>query len=775
MNDRSTDDQGGLQFSPVTVWRKRKMRFVRNRLILKLETRLTLHSEYHEAVGEFLKTQQVDVRRFYVTGNLAVVDIEPPRYLKPGEEDEVLLRLIDEISLTRGVAFAEPDLAMSPLGVGLPRDPGLVVAMGEQWGWMRIGMGEVWKTYPGNENVLVCILDTGYLDHVDFDLTRLEMQEYYDGTGTVGNDATDLAEDPLLRGHGTKVSGLIAASQDNIGIEGITGINAGSLLYFCNVLPEGSSAIPNSNFYDAVVNIISYLGATDRKAVVNISLKAEFEPTETDTCEELPSGLDTLKDMCEAAKESNRVILCCGAGNHEGRAIWPARFEACYPNTVLSVGATTIDPYEIRGDNAIESIQVDDETVEGIWNLSATGDEISVVAPGSHLKVIVPEFTDTSSGGSSVPSDEVDTDAGTSLSTAFVTGLASLMWSANPDLSREAIVTAIKSTASVPNYIEEKPAAHWGHGRINAPEALEAVLPKPAAVVVADVTDEEADALEQFAKILSIITRVYLPYLNVGIPEVTPRAGDTAIGSDSEQLSTAFAAALRATPGNLDKSMDIALQMLRHHTGPIAEAQPQKCILVLAGAEASLSHETMILLRRAQLGTSIPVHIVHMGHPLTPEHNLLTRAADLTNGEIVSSIKWANEVEVGYAISRIAALAMGRTIVLDQFWAPTDTSNIITFQFDLDRTDLDVDVMMFFRKSSVDNRLLTVNGVNVLSSPRSLPGVVIDKGNRFFHARIATGTQATSGNWQGEVTMVGPHPDNATAFTLLVSKRSKGD
>ena len=152
---------------------------------------------------------------------------------------------------TAGVAWVQPNYVYREAYV--PNDP----MYAQQWGLAGIGAPSAWDVTKGKSSVLVAVVDTG-VDYTHPDLVgRIDTVNDYD---FVNGDA-DAMDD---NGHGTHVSGIIAATQDN-GIGG-TGVAPG-----CRILPVKVLSAAGAGDSVGVAAGIQY--AADHGAkIINLSL-----------------------------------------------------------------------------------------------------------------------------------------------------------------------------------------------------------------------------------------------------------------------------------------------------------------------------------------------------------------------------------------------------------------------------------------------------------------------------------------------------------------------
>jgi len=233
------------------------------------------------------------------------------------------------LAATSGVRYVEPDAERFVFAMPSPH---LDVAQLTPWGVASVHAPSVWFLTRG-EGVRVGIIDTG------IDLRHPDLQAAYrGGYDFVHNDAVpdEEAEGSAL-GHGTRMAGILAASDNGFGVVGAA---PGVSLYVLKIFPKTGGA-STSNVIRAVEWAIA-----QKLDVVNCSFGGDT-----------PSKLE--EEAYARARRAN-VLVIAAAGN---QASW-VRYPAAYPS-VVGVGAM-------------------DRTL-GIASFSNTGAEIDFVAPGVDL------------------------------------------------------------------------------------------------------------------------------------------------------------------------------------------------------------------------------------------------------------------------------------------------------------------------------------------------------------------------------------------------------
>jgi thermitase len=272
-----------------------------------------------------------------------------------------------------------------------------------------------WEETKGSPDIVVAVIDTG----VDFTHPDLQENILPGGVDFVNGDS-DPSDD---NGHGTYVCGIIAADSDNH--EGISGIAPN-----CRILPVKGLNADGEGYTSWAIEGI-WWAANKGVDVINLSVGA-------------PSPSLFLEEALYYAS-SKDIVIVSSAGNHNTEVTLPA----AYP-MVMAVAAT--DYFDRRA------------------HYSNHGPEIEVAAPGSRILVCFPTW-------------KVDPAAppygfisGSSLSCAYVSGLAALIKSNKPWLHAEEIKDVIRFSA---DDVNEAQYPGWdkyiGYGRINLEKALKPI------------------------------------------------------------------------------------------------------------------------------------------------------------------------------------------------------------------------------------------------------------------------------------------------------------
>lgn len=307
-------------------------------------------------------------------------------------------RLAAQIGADPAVLFAEPNSIRTAMVT--PDDP----AVPQQWALGNIQAFDAWNITTGGEMV-IAVLDTGVASsHPDLEGKVLS------GYNAITGDSS--TEDN--NGHGTAVSGLIAANTNNG--NGIAGICWG-----CRILPVKVLSARGGGDDAGVARGVRW--AVDNGArIINMSLGGSRES-------------QTLREAVQYANSRGAVVVAASGNEHqEGN---PVSYPAAYPE-VLAVGATG-----------------NSDTITGFSN---TGDYVDLSAPGVGL------WTTVLDGTYGPPN-------GTSFSSPYVAGVAGLIWSLRSDLSNYDVACILQASADDKGTPGRDPEYGWG--RLNAFRAVQ--------------------------------------------------------------------------------------------------------------------------------------------------------------------------------------------------------------------------------------------------------------------------------------------------------------
>ncbi len=234
---------------------------------------------------------------------------------------------VDGIIRNPHVVAVAPDVPRYPMGQEMP------------WGIDRVQAPEVWLQGPTGSGVTVCVIDSGlWVDHEDFS-----------GIDIVGGSPSGWNTDGC--GHGTHVAGTIAATNNNLGV---VGVSPDVSLFIVKVFGDDCSWSYSSDLIDAT-------------------------------------------NRCYDA-EADIISMSLGGGRPIGP--WEQRqFDWLWNQGLLSVAAAgnagdTSKSYPASHDSVISVAATDSENV--VASFSQQNDQVELSAPGVDVLSTVPWDADTS-------------------------------------------------------------------------------------------------------------------------------------------------------------------------------------------------------------------------------------------------------------------------------------------------------------------------------------------------------------------------------------------
>ncbi len=258
-----------------------------------------------------------------------------------------------------------------------------------------INAPKAWGSADYSNSVIVAVLDTGV------DASHPDLNGHI-----IGNDLTDSI------GHGTEVSGIIAANSNNN--QGITGIS-----WNTNVI---SIMITDDNGQARVSSVVAGLDEAYKRGarVVQISLSTNQYSY-------------SLRDAVKLAQDRGLLIISSAGNSGINELRYPSAFE-----NVIGVGAVDKD--------------------KNLEYYSTTGGHVSLVAPGSSILTTTLD-------------SKYEEVTGTSFSAPQVSGTAALVLSAVPTLSADDLRRVLLLSAD--DLGDSGRDDDFGYGLLNAKKAVE--------------------------------------------------------------------------------------------------------------------------------------------------------------------------------------------------------------------------------------------------------------------------------------------------------------
>ena len=336
----------------------------------------------------------------------------------PVHSKSLVLKAVKALNTLVGVEFAEPNyiqhICASTNDSNYYRQWGLRSEYG-------VDIQNAWEITEGSREIRVGVIDSGIeSDHPDL------VDNLVSGASFVSNvsSTTD------TWGHGTHVAGIIGAVGDNsIGVSGV-----------CKK-----------------VSLVPLRVATGRTFDVSNAVKAvNYAKNKWNTAEQI----DVLNYSNGGSKAVSAFKTAIGN--------YPGLFVASAGNDGLNVDSSAYYPGNYNLSNMI-TVGAHDQYCERLVD-SREGESnygsknVDIFAPGYRIE-------------STIYAESYTTKTGTSMAAPFVTGVAALMLSVNPDLSAKELKESILNNAEIPDEDGENPLEGLcvTNGRLNAYKAVSSV------------------------------------------------------------------------------------------------------------------------------------------------------------------------------------------------------------------------------------------------------------------------------------------------------------
>jgi thermitase len=283
-----------------------------------------------------------------------------------------------------------------------------------QWGPQKIGADWAWNTTAGSSSVIVAVVDTG-VDYTHPDLAANYVPLGYDW---VNNDA-----DPMDDfGHGTHVAGIIAAVINNsLGIAGLAQVR----IMAEKVLDSNGEGMV-SDIAEGIVHAVDH-GAR----IINLSLGSNVNS-------------NLLHEAVRYAYDHGVLVVAAAGNDATDQEHYPAAYDE-----VVAVSAT--------------------DKLDNPANFTDYGSWVDVAAPGVNVYSTMPTHRVTMNDeGFNLNYDYL---SGTSMACPHAVGVAALIWSRFPGMTRDQVWAQLQYSADDLG----KPGfdVYYGFGRINARKAVE--------------------------------------------------------------------------------------------------------------------------------------------------------------------------------------------------------------------------------------------------------------------------------------------------------------
>ncbi len=366
---------------------------------------------------------------------------------------ESVAELAERLSADPEIEYAEPDYKrfalIEPNDQGY-KAPGIATKTGLtafQWQYFEaaggVNLPAAWDVTTGVAAVTIAVLDTGLLAHDDIDLSRIATGYDFvsadpDGSFKTANDGNARDSDPIDPGdwitageagqfpfqgcptkqdstwHGTFIAGIIGAASDNA--RGVAGVNWVSKILPVRVLGKCGGYV--SDIADAT------RWAAGVHGIPGVPFDNPTPAQIINTSLGLPGGCSiTEQSAINDAIAAGVRAYVAAAGNEAGAVSAPANCAG-----VVSVAATN--------------------RAGAIASYSNRGALVSLAAPGGDVFSAADSIVSLSNAGKLGPTQSAyELVIGTSAAAPHVSGIASLMLSANPGLGATHLRDLLRATA----------------------------------------------------------------------------------------------------------------------------------------------------------------------------------------------------------------------------------------------------------------------------------------------------------------------------------------
>lgn len=295
------------------------------------------------------------------------------------------------------------------------------------WNFNNMNIPSAWNSVQG-QGITVGVIDAGIsssqallnssFNNGDSNVGRVRSLAYSLGTSAYTTCS-----------HGTAMSGLAVGPRNNVGAT--TGVAYKSNLNFvraCNDVVLDASAERT-----AVKNALVYLGNTADVRVISMSIGTPF-------------GSSVLLDGVNYAHNKGKMVMAAAGTSFSWTAWWGVIYPAAYSNCVAVTG---VNESSQTCSDCHDGGEVD-FTVIMERNSNDSRNSVSLPQSGSTLTYI---------GGSSA-------------ATATAAGIASLVWSVDPSMTRSQVLNLLTITSQ--NYPNQNGSKGWGN--LNAAAAVNAAV-----------------------------------------------------------------------------------------------------------------------------------------------------------------------------------------------------------------------------------------------------------------------------------------------------------
>lgn len=339
-----------------------------------------------------------------------------------------------------------------------------------------------WDITTGSENIVVAVIDDGVMAHEDLPAGRLVngFDAFGPGNGAPGGNEA----------HGMAVAGIIAATHNNLGIAGLA---PNVQVMPVRIFDEIGDGTDDNGLVNACAHAVN-----NGAEVINNSWGFFFQDGSSVTDpNHIPALTNCITDAMENGRNGDGIVVIFASGNNGQEVTYPANVPG-----VISVGA--VDENDIKFGYSAEGPQLDIVAPSGeigidlvvqcglfsnrfrttlygtVWTLDQDG--ANGWNPGN-TNIDSPncfnEYQWSTHSGQPTPGQAYTAHfGGTSAAAPQISGTTALMLTVNPDLTLDQVRDILHYTADWSGHMGGSPPTdEYGHGRLNAYEAVKHALP----------------------------------------------------------------------------------------------------------------------------------------------------------------------------------------------------------------------------------------------------------------------------------------------------------
>lgn len=341
---------------------------------------------------------------------------------------EQVLDIIDRLKDCKEIEWCEPGFLSKPIKFNpLYSQQYYLKNTGQNGGisGKDINIEGAWEITQGDSTIVVAVIDDG-VEHSHEDIYRvLSGYTMYYQNG-IGEPQMPSYGDKKY--HGTACAGIIAGSDNNLGIKGVA---PNISILPVNIFPN----LPNYVYYPSdIADAIEW--ASERADILSISWSFSYSQ----------DIVSAITNAISNGRNGKGCVVVVSAGNYYSTNPDSLAFPATIQG-VISVGA------------------VDKNGV--ICSYSQRNSNLSLVAFGGYSDIVT---TDRMNSAGHASGNYISDFGGTSAAAPQVAGVAALMLSINPNLTSPSVKSILENTATNIGNLST-----YGHGLVNAGAAVQQV------------------------------------------------------------------------------------------------------------------------------------------------------------------------------------------------------------------------------------------------------------------------------------------------------------